>query len=297
MKNQNTLFKAALGSFGLLLILMTEKKIEAQEPKDKPVVAVLNFTVGSGQFYLKDLEASFPAKLKTELSRSKKILIVERQKLDDVLKEQDFSMSDLSEDRDKQARVGQLLGADYLITGVISESGKKLRIDAAIIHTTSGKVLGEKVIGPSKEYINAMTELLAQNIVYNLTGEGDRMVKRKMPGASSATFFMSTAVLGAGTTLAWMTHKNWYDKYKKTPHLDQMDRYYNKAQKWYVVSGISAGVTAVSLTMYLYAVIKNQTTDREILASAPPSQSTFWVLMPQWNAQQKALGVEMTFRF
>ncbi len=242
----------------LLLATCPDYPAFSQESTAKPVVAILNFTNAGGQFYLEDLKLSFPSKLKTELSQKKKLVIVERQKLEDVLREQDFSMSDLSEDKDKQAKVGQLIGADFIITGDLSESGGKIRVDAAITHTASGKVIGEKVTGPSKDYVNAMAELLANNIAFALTGSGARLQKMKLKGAPATAYLISTAVLGAATAVSWKTHDKWYDKYKQNTRLGSMNNYYNKANNWYKASGVLAAATAVSLGATVYAIIKNR---------------------------------------
>ncbi len=278
--------------------LLISPVIYSQDSSSKPVVAILNFSNTGGQFYLDELKQSFPAKLKTELSQKKSLTVVERQKLDEVLKEQDFSMSDLTEDKDKQAKVGQLLGADFIITGDISESGGKIRIDAAITQTSSGKVTGEKVTGPSKDYVNAMAELLANNIAFDLTGEGARLQRMKLKGAPATALFISTAALGAATAVAWKTHDKWYDKYKQNTRLGNMNTYYNKANSWYKATGIIASATAVSLGAWIYAVIKNKTTDREIFAhNNGLKASSFWVLSPVIDAERKNTGLHLSIQF
>lgn len=280
-------------TFGLIFPLSF---LRSQESSGKPVVAILNFSNTGGQFYLDELKQSFPAKLKTELSQKKSLTVVERQKLDDILKEQDFTMSDLSEDKDKQAKVGQLLGADFIITGDISESGGKIRIDVAITQTASGKVTGEKVIGPSKDYINAMADMLANNIAFDLTGEGAKLQSMKLKGAPTTALFVSTAVLGVATAVCWKTHDKWYDKYKSTVRLNEMNSNYRKANNWYKATGIVASATAVSLGAYVYALIKNKSTDREVLASSGSErQPSSWVLSPVIDAGNPGLNFSIQF--
>lgn len=261
-----------------------------------PVVAVLNFNNASGKFYLDDLKQSFPALLKTELSQKKSITIVERQKIDAILKEQDFSMSDLSEDKDKQAKVGQLLGADFIITGDITESDGKLRIDVALTQTATGKVVGEKALAPSKSYINAMAELLANNLAYDLTGQGQKIQKMKTKGAPTMTLLGTTVALGALTAISYKQKTKYYDDYKDNADLGKMSHLYKKANNWNKAAGVFTGLTVISLGAYVYAVIKNHTTDREVLATG--NRETKFAMAPFYYRQPSAVtGLNFTIRF
>lgn len=50
----------------------------------------------------------------------KRVRVVERTTLDRILKEQDFQMSDIAQ-ANESARIGQLLGAEYLVTGQLQQ--------------------------------------------------------------------------------------------------------------------------------------------------------------------------------
>ena len=71
-------------------------------------------------------------------------------------------------------KVGQLAGAEYIITGEINRIGNQLRIDAHLLKVATGQVLGEKITGRNIESVEPMVKLLAQNLIFNLTGKGAR---------------------------------------------------------------------------------------------------------------------------
>ncbi len=276
----------------IFLILLASPVLAQQ-----PVVAVLNFENTSGQFYLDDVARSFPTLLKTELSQRRSLIVVERQKIDAVLTEQDFTLTDLVEDRDKQAKVGSLLGADFIITGTVTESNGKIRVDAAITQIKSGKVTGEKVITPSRGHLSPASELMAQNITYELTGQGNRRTSLMLKGAPSTTFFMTTVGLAAVTAMSVSKRNQFIDDYEKANRLSTINDTYDKANKWSKTTGFFAGATAVSLGAWIYCVIKNKRSDLEVLASDRTESPSLFAVRPLLNFDRSTVGAQLTIEF
>ncbi len=234
--------------------------------QEKPIIAVLQFTNPSQKFYLDEVCKSLPSLLKTELSQSKSILVVEREKMDAVLQEQDFVMSDLSEDKDKSAKVGSLLGADFLITGVVTESDGKIRVDVSITKTSNGQVTAEKVIGPSKEKLTPMAKLLAHNVVFNLSGDGERLKKITLTGSPTLPFAVVTAALAVGAGVTYSGMKTARKDYRSATDLSKIDNHYDKANKLKKTSGLLTGLAAGAFVGTVYCIIKNATSNLEVTA-------------------------------
>jgi len=85
-------------------------------------VAIADFKNQSDAFYLDSWEKSVPDFLKSELSVSPRITIVERRALESVLQEQALSMTGLVDSTTAQ-QVGGLIGAQYIISGTINKTG------------------------------------------------------------------------------------------------------------------------------------------------------------------------------
>lgn len=97
------------------------------------VLAVTDFpqkkeVCGLGQFVAE--------RLSTLLSRQPQCRLVERRRLELVLRELKFSMSDLL-DPAKAKKVGQMLGVQGLVVGTITDLGKTFDVDARIIDIQS----------------------------------------------------------------------------------------------------------------------------------------------------------------
>ncbi len=263
----------------------------------QPVVAVLDFENTSGQFYLDDVAKSFPTLLKTELAQRRSLIVVERQKIDAILTEQDFTLTDLVDDRDKQAKVGNLLGADFIITGSVTESEGKVRVDAAITQIKSGKVTAEKVIAPSRRHMSPAAGLMAQNITFELTGQGSRQTKVGLKGSPSTTFFISTVGLAVVTSASLSKRNQFVKDYENATSLSKISKSYDKANKWSKTTGFFAGATVVSLGAWLYCVIKNKRSDLEVLASDGSTTSPRFAFRPAIGLDHSSVGAEFSVEF
>jgi curli biogenesis system outer membrane secretion channel CsgG len=103
--------------------------------------------------------------LVSELSRSGNFIIVERDRLDEVLAELEFQLSDLSEG-ENSAEVGKILNVEYLITGVISNFGVK----------TEGRdmlIAKKKIQTATAEVDLKLIDVETAQIVYSAYGRGE----------------------------------------------------------------------------------------------------------------------------
>lgn len=94
--------------------------------------------------------------LTSELWKSERFILLEREKVEEVIHEQDFSYSGRVT-AEAAAKIGRILGADFIITGGITEAGlikegkrtsSRIAIDARLIDVTSTQiVLAETAYG------------------------------------------------------------------------------------------------------------------------------------------------------
>ena len=71
-------------------------------------------------------------RLTTRLAQSKKVSVVERQRLGQVLAELKFSMSDLV-DPAKAKQLGRMAGVEAIVVGTVSDLGNQVDVDARVI--------------------------------------------------------------------------------------------------------------------------------------------------------------------
>jgi TolB-like protein len=262
------IFKLKLILIGLLFILLRVLPLLAQQFQDtsKVTLAVMDFKNNSSIFGYDRLERTIPEILKTELSHSQEILVVERSKIESILKEQALAQAGVIENETAQ-EVGRLAGAEYIITGEINTIGNQLRIDAHLLKVTTGQVSGEKITGRKIENIEPMVKLLAQNLIFNLTGKGERKVSIKMRRYHSGWALATTAAFSITSAILHFNYKDNYDKYHETDQLNKFNLYYDDANKYYKIRNIMLMIsgTAAFTTFILWR--KDQSEENKIYAS------------------------------
>ncbi len=110
-------------------------------PKKAVNVAVLYFDYDGKTADMGHLRKGLAQMLISDLSGVGGVNIVERSRLEEVLKELKLSRT-AKFDRRTANRVGKLLGARYLVMGGFFDFGKTLRIDARIVDVETGKIVG-----------------------------------------------------------------------------------------------------------------------------------------------------------
>lgn len=232
-------------------------------------IAVLDFKNNTGHFALDELEKTVPEMLKTELSRSARLVVVERQRLEGILQEQALGQAGVIDDKTAQA-VGQLLGAQFLINGEISLVDERLRIDCHLLKVESGQVRGEKVIGRDRHVISEMINLLAANILFNLLGEGRYIEKRQMRHYPTAWFLWASAATAAATGVTHWVSRDAYDKYQSATRLDDFDKNYDRSVTFRNVRNGLAIATGVMGVTTLVFWLKERSADNQIIAATEP---------------------------
>ena len=231
-------------------------------------VAIADFKNNTDSFYLDDWEKSVPEFLKSELSKSESIVIVERRQLEAVLKEQALSMTGLVDSSTAQ-QVGTLLGAEYVISGTINQSGEWTRIDAKIIRVSSGHVKGEKVQAPDDKHLTEMIRLLGNNIIVMLSGEGSYIEKETLIKYPTTYFLIASAGLAIGTLVVNNAYNNKREEYENATDLSQFDEAYDAANNLNKARIVLASLTGVAVIGTIYCWIQNMSPD-QILAYDDP---------------------------
>jgi TolB-like protein len=275
--------------------LQAKHLIPSQFAADSSTItlAVLNFKNNSGQFALDALEKSVPEMLKTELSRSaSRLLVVEREKLETILQEQALGQTGVLDEQTAQ-RVGQLVGAQFLVRGEISAVESKLRIDCHILKVETGQVRGEKVIGPGREVIDDMVRLLAANIIFNLTGEGEYRQALRLKRYPTSWFLLATALTSAATGAAhWVSHEA-YRQYQSDTKLDEFDTDYNRANDFRKArNGLAIASGALALASAVFW-IKNRSEGNQIFAATSPPKAQLMIFFAQ--SGETRLGLRWHF--
>ena len=133
----------------------------------------------------------------SELSNRPNLILVERQRLGEVLSELELGISGTVQP-DTAAKIGGLIGAKALVTGRVFSSGDDLVVIARTIGTETGRVYAESVTLAADEPVHRYAEILAEKLSSRLSRSKDSLVA---PPTTSEDRMRRLARLARGKTL------------------------------------------------------------------------------------------------
>ncbi|NOZ60399.1 MAG: hypothetical protein GXO74_01830 [Calditrichaeota bacterium] len=222
-------------------------------------LAVMDFKNSSERARYDRLERAVAEMLKTELSQCRQIAVLERKKIESILSE--YALAQAGYIKPEHAlEVGKLAGAEYIITGEIQRVSGDLRIDAHLIRVSTGQILGEKVTGSGEENLQPMVRMLAQNIIFDLTGRGSRASEWKIRNYNTAYAAGVTGALALTTILVHADYRKNYDNYHHATNFDDFDRYYDRANRSHKIRNwlIAATATSMIITITLWSADRSR---------------------------------------
>ncbi len=156
-----TLAPRTLAVAVLLLFVGGQEAMAQGIQSDLPGVAVMDFTglmIGQGGNSA-PLGKAVSAMLTTELSTREGMVVIERQRLQDLLTEQRLALSGRV-DEDTAIEVGKMLGAQYVIHGQVTSIGDMTRMDMRAVDVETSEVLEvQKLSGATTELLGLVVEM------------------------------------------------------------------------------------------------------------------------------------------
>lgn len=130
-------------------------------------IAVIYFENTSGDATLDKLKKGIADMMITDLSNINMISIVERDRLEEILKEQKLNNSK-DFDPNTASKLGKLLGAEIILTGGYFEMMGSLRVDARFIDVQTGKILKSDGVDGTTSSFFKLQKQLTWKIIKNL---------------------------------------------------------------------------------------------------------------------------------
>lgn len=129
-------------------------------------MAVLPFSEQGSD--VKGMGGKVTALLNATLSSDPNVWMVERQNLDDVLKEHDLNLSGMV-DTSQAIRIGALTGAKVMVVGSVFSEDKDIHMVAKIIGTETSRMFGSSAKMGPQDSLEATVKKLSDNIAKILT--------------------------------------------------------------------------------------------------------------------------------
>ena len=134
-------------------VIQTNNTANQITPPDNPtIIAVVDFT---GNSVSDDDCRALTDRLRQELFNTKHYKVIEREMMEEIIKEQGFQQSGCSTD-ECMVEVGKLIGVEKIVGGSISKVGRTYSVSSRIVSVETGKILK----GATYDYKGEIDELL-----------------------------------------------------------------------------------------------------------------------------------------
>ncbi len=141
-----------------------EKVNEVTKDVNAKRIAIIYFDNSSDDKKLDQLKKGLADMLISDLSKVSMLDVVERARLEEILKEQELNNS-AKFDHETATKIGKLLGAEHIMTGSFFELMGRLRIDSRLIDVETGKIIkSEGVDGPTGTFFDLEKSLVTKMV-------------------------------------------------------------------------------------------------------------------------------------
>jgi TolB-like protein len=156
----------SVGALGLAaLAAATSSPVAAQDTR--PGIAVFSFenggSYGQDREVFDALQVGLQQILITELSSNQALRIVDRGRLNDLLREQDLGAAGRM-DQNTAARIGRLVGARYVVLGGFIDFYGDFRIDARIVNVETSEIVKTEKVQDRRDKLYTLVVQLAGNL-------------------------------------------------------------------------------------------------------------------------------------
>lgn len=141
-----------------------EKLNEVTKDVNAKRIAIIYFDNSSDDKKLDQLKKGLADMLISDLDKVSMLDVVERARLEEILKEQKLNNS-AKFDQETATKIGKLLGAEHIMTGSFFELMGRLRIDSRLIDVETGRIIkSEGVDGPTGTFFDLEKSLVTKMV-------------------------------------------------------------------------------------------------------------------------------------
>jgi len=136
-------------------------------PAPRKTVAILYFDNHTGQSDYDPLGRGISSMMISDLSSVKGIQLVERERMQDLIKEIDAQHTSYF-DSTTSVRAGKLIGAEYVVVGAIASVKKQMRIDTRVVRVETGEIVKTAQVTGDEDKFFDLEQKLADRLVDGL---------------------------------------------------------------------------------------------------------------------------------
>jgi TolB-like protein len=155
-----------LGTLVLALLFIPALPSTAQEP-EKSVVAVVRFDNNTGDERYDHLGRAMSSMMISDLSVIERIQLVERERMEEVMTEQDLQYSGRV-DPETAVTLGMIVGADYMVFGSFVTIDPEMRLDTRVTRTETAEIVTTADVRGQGQSLFDLQQQLADTLIAGL---------------------------------------------------------------------------------------------------------------------------------
>ncbi|MCD4818003.1 MAG: CsgG/HfaB family protein [Candidatus Cloacimonetes bacterium] len=129
---------------------LTRQIVNSLSQENKSKIAVMEFSDLNGN--ITEFGKYLAEELTTRLFMTKHFVVVERQKINEIMKEQKLGISGLIDD-ESAISLGKIFGVDAITSGSITDLGEMIKINARLISTETGEIFSVASVKIEKDNV------------------------------------------------------------------------------------------------------------------------------------------------
>ncbi len=137
--------------------------LSAQEP-ERSVVAVVRFDNDTGDTKYDNLGRAMSSMMISDLSVIERIQLVERERMEEVMSEQDLQYSGRV-DPETAVTLGLIVGADYMVFGSFITMDPEMRLDTRVTRTETAEIVTTADVRGQGESLFDLQQQLADTLI------------------------------------------------------------------------------------------------------------------------------------
>ncbi len=227
------------------------KQFESQDL----AVAVLPFETTEGRSAARGLGEAAAVLINQVLVNRENTVVVERQKLQEIMEEIGLSQSGLTQD---EIKVGQLLNVNYLVAGAVADLGSRFLLAARIVEVQTGNIVASASIElPAQNFLSITSGLVpfkrypATAAFRSMLVPGWGQFYNEQPKKGSILLGTEFAIAVTAVT-SYLLYKQSKDAYDRTTQRDIAAKKYDEMEQYAQMNWVSLGILG---TVWLYSVV------------------------------------------
>ncbi|MFP4522363.1 MAG: CsgG/HfaB family protein [Fibrobacterota bacterium] len=202
---------------------------------------------------------SITDELRTQVHKTRKFKVIERNRMQEILKEQGFQQSGACTSNECMVEMGQLIGVEKIITGSIGKVGTLFILSVRLIDVGTGEIIKdvtEKHKGAVEDLVLTAVQSIAEKLAGNPGAVKTKTAESKGGGIKKWSAFLVSAAAGGAAFYFNTSADKYYQEYNDLNYGDNFKAKKDEIKSAENMRNISIGICVTALFPAVYLSLR-----------------------------------------